>query len=520
MSNNCSWHLSDSLYNLVDQHRSTVQIVVQIISAGLAAIETLALCRLINLATRIRFTRAPVTLDVLGFWSALSTPTTHWYLPTWMIVVTMLVCNLSAVFSALWTGALTPVDSIGFRGSTIYLPDWSNISLIKEYPSQIDETGLSVLSASSASAGDGGIRNHNKLDYTRYSYHGRSYGAGASPGLFDWPILAISNAANYTYREVGLDASVSCIHNGSSLFHLGKTNEQNFYAAKGYLPDSTAAEYSVYVGWSEHPIVAIGVARDPIPLTDKPYMAIAAGSDYAALNKAQCTVNFTPASFNISVDIQNRNITVRKEATFASANSIRDIDPDNRVAHVVMRQLELISNDLTSFYRSILGDAFNASISDFRTAVANQIATNNTLPESQIVLRGLENAVISLVDDMLVGYASAQMMVGRFTAPVSAEVRVSALQVGSRVYITASTTLAAVIAFLIVIEAVRVRGWGAVPVFDYLDQRMLILSVSRGGQGIAKYAGDRECKDFGTVPVVWNAEVPGDYGEVTIKDSW
>ncbi|KAJ5610819.1 hypothetical protein N7510_007538 [Penicillium lagena] len=525
MSHTCSWHLSDSLYNVVDEYRSTVQIVVQIISAGLAAIEALALCRLINLATRIRFTRAPVTLDVLGFWSALSTATTPWYLPTWMIVVTILVCNLSAVFSALWTGALTPVSTVGLRGSTIYLPDWSNLSLIKEYPSQIDETGLSVrnakgyftysvglgllnsllASASSASTVDGGTRNHNKLDYTRYSYHGRSYGAGASPGLSDLAVPAISHAPNYTYREDNLEASVSCIHNGSSLFHLGKTDEQNLYAATGYLPDSTVAEYSVYVGWSEHPIVSIGVAHHPSPFTDKLYMAIAAGSDYAALNKAQCTVNFTPASFNISVDIQKRNITVRKEATSASANSIRNIDPDHTVAYVVMRQLELIANDLTSFYRSVLGDAFNASISDFRTAVANQITTSNTLPESQIVMRGLENAVVSLVDDMLVGYASAQMMVGRFTAPVSAEVGVSALQVGSQVYIIASVTLAAVIALLIGIEAVRMRGWGALPAFDYLDQRMLILGVSRGGQGIAKYAQDRECKDYGSVPVMWNA---------------
>ncbi|QQK42906.1 CoaE-domain-containing protein [Penicillium digitatum] len=72
-----------------------------------------------------------------------------------------------------------------------------------------------------------------------------------------------------------------------------------------------------------------------------------------------------------------------------------------------MRQLELISNDLTSYYRSTLGDAYNASISDYRTSVAG-----GNLSETRIVKKGMENAVTSLVDDMLVAYALAQLMCG------------------------------------------------------------------------------------------------------------
>lgn len=87
--------------------------------------------------------------------------------------------------------------------------------------------------------------------------------------------------------------------------------------------------------------------------------------------------------------------------------------------------------------------------------------------------------MISLIDDMLVGYASAQMMAWGFTAAVTAEVHVSALRIGSRLSIIASVTIAAVIAILVVIEVVRMRGWRALPAFDYFDPRILILSVSR-----------------------------------------
>jgi hypothetical protein len=528
-----SWHLPDNLYEFVNTNRASVQTAVQIFGAILAAIEVFVLCRLINLTTRIRFTQAPVSLNVLGFWSALSTPTNNFCLPFWMIAVTVLFGNLSAVISALWTGALTPADAVGTHHSTLLIPDWSNISLITEYPGQIDKTGLTIRetkgyftysvglgllgsllsSVNSASPINGGVRDHPKLDNTRYNYHGRSYGVGASAGLSDDNLVAIPHAHNYTFNEIGLDASVDCTYNTSSMFILQELPQTTLHAARGFLPDSNVREYSVYIGRGNHTIVALGVASEPYAYTAKRYMAIAAGSYYDNLNQVQCAVTFKPALFNVSVDTRGRNISVSKVNVSESSEPIHNIDPHHNITHVVMRQLELIANDLTSYYRSTLGDAFNASISDYATSVAG-----GNLSQTQIVMKGMENAVTSLVDDMLVAYASAQLVVGEYSTSTPAVVHVSALRVGSRAYVIASAVITGLIALLVIGEGLRMRWWRDLPSFDYQDNRALIAGASRGGRGVAEYAELVECKDLGRVPVVWKkGSGSWDHGEIVFQ---
>ncbi|KAJ5637914.1 hypothetical protein N7490_007793 [Penicillium lividum] len=469
-----SWLLPGSLYNMVNNWRTSVQ---------------------------------TVSLNMLDFWSALSNSDSP--------------LELSYLDDHLWTGALTPVNTLGTHNTTIRIPDWSNITLIKEYPSQIDSSGPSVrtikglftysvgmgllgsllASANSASTVDGSIRNHNKLDNTRYNYHGRSFGAGSSAGLND--------------HEVALASSVSCIYNSSSELILEAESGVDLYPAEGYLPDSTGGEYSTYLGYGTNAIVAIGVAARPVSWTAPTrYMAIAVGHAYKYLNKVQCAVTFTPSRINVSVDVSNHNITVHKVAI--SNGTITNIDPHGNITHVVMHQLELISNDQTSFYRSTVGDAFNASISDYRTSIKNNATTNGKMSDSQIVLKGVENAVVSYIDDMLVAYASAQLQVGEFTKSAPTVVHVEALRVGSRGYIIASACIIIGIIFLVIAEAVRLQGWRALPVFDYLDTRMLVMGASRGGYGIPKYADRERREDLGSVTISWRGEAPDDVRLISV----
>ncbi|GFF90858.1 hypothetical protein IFM60648_09212 [Aspergillus lentulus] len=492
-----NWHMPPGLYALVDEYRTSIQTAVQIVATILSTIQLFALCRLINWATRILFGKHPTSLNVLGLWSAMSTPSINWTLPLWMIALSIVMVNLSAVISALWTGALTPAKSVAFNSTTLMVPDWSNTTLIKEYPSEIDQTGPTirntkgyftysvgvglltplVASASTATTVDGSIRNHNKLDNSGYTYHGRSYGAGASVGLVD-DILHRENprATNYTYEETGLAADVACIYNRTSQFTIQELGNV-LHALRGPLPDSnlSAPEYSVYIGRGNRTIVGIGVSGQPAAFTAK---------------RALQRLRRHPS----------RNITVARLDGAATS-----IDPTHRIAHVVTRQLELISNDLTSFYRSTLGDALNASISDYRTAVA-VTSPNISLSEEQIVLTGLENAIVSFVDDMLVAYASAQLVVGGFATPASAAVHVSALRLGSRVYIVATAAITGVIVLLVIAEMVRTKGWRGLPAFDYLDNRMLVLGASAGGGEIAEYAAERRWKATGKIPVVLRTE--------------
>ncbi|OJI81196.1 hypothetical protein ASPTUDRAFT_84980, partial [Aspergillus tubingensis CBS 134.48] len=420
LSDSQHWTLTGNLYTFINHYRTTVQTALQIIATLLGAIQIFSICRLINHATRILFKHSThhTTLNDLALWSALSTPTTNFSLPLPQIILTLLLANLSAVLSALWTGALTPTSTTTTANTTILIPSYANRSFIKEYPSQIDTTGPSlrtslgyftysvgvglltslVSSASTASPLTGSLesRSHAKLDSTGYTYSGRSYGVGSPVGLTDENVTAsFPYAANYTYHERGYLAHVSCIYNSSTLFLLGDTYDTALYVAEGPLPDSNAStgEYSTYTGWSTDTIVALGVASQPAAYTKE---------------------SFVPRWFLVNVAIQEKLVDVvplnSTSSTLYSSEEETDIDidPTNKTIHVAMRQLELISNDLTSFYRSTLGDAFNTSIADHATntnttaTISSNFTTSaNSTDNETTTLTAIQNTYISLIDDIL-----------------------------------------------------------------------------------------------------------------------
>ncbi|RAH64139.1 uncharacterized protein BO66DRAFT_416132 [Aspergillus aculeatinus CBS 121060] len=519
-----------SIYGLINGYRTSVQTGVQALATLLSTVQLLMICRLINQATRIRFAHRHATqktqLTTLSFWASLSTPAANWTLPPLLVCATFLLANLSAVLSALWTGALTPTTTTTTHRYPLPIPSYRNTSFILEYPSQIDRTGptartpqgyftysvgLAQLTAliSSASTASPLLANasrvHPKLDSTGYSYTGRSYGVGAAVGLTDSALRATyPHATGYTYREPGYVATVECTYNRSTAFRLEALGEYALYAARGPLPDSVNAsqrsggEYSVYTGYSTRTIVAVGVAAQPVAYTRHRYVAVAAGGYYVGLNASQCVVGFEPEWFEVVVGVAAKEIRVGRAAAAAAAaagdattsgegNATADIDPTNKTIHVAMRQLELISNDLTSFYRSTLGDAFNTSIADYRTSVTS----NTTISEDAIALAGITNVYISLIDDILAGYASAQLMVGGFTRLTRATVTVEAFRVGSHPYIVCvfGTSLALLLA--VAAEMGRTRLWRGLPRWDYMEMKMVVAAASNGGRGIAERAAEK-----------------------------
>ncbi|RAK95481.1 uncharacterized protein BO80DRAFT_418752, partial [Aspergillus ibericus CBS 121593] len=519
LSDSRHWTLTGDLYTFINTYRTSVQTAIQILATLLSTIQLVIICRLINHATRILFSRPThhTTLNDLALWSSLSTPTTNFSLPLPQILLTLILANLSAVLSALWTGALTPTSATTLTNTTISIPSYANRTFIKEYPSQIDNTGPSlrttrgyftysvgvglltslVSSASTASPLTGTLRNrtHAKLDSTGYSYTGRSYGVGSPVGLTDSAVSFYPWAANYTYHERGYDAQIDCIYNASSQFILQDTFYNALYDARGALPDSntSSAEYSVYTGWSTDTIVALGVASDPIAYTKTRYVAAAAGASYRALNASQCLVTFIPTWFQVDVAVKDKTISISKLNTSSPSQREEetDIDPTNRTIHVVMRQLELISNDLTSFYRSTLGDAFNTSIADATTNLnSTSPSPSHPISNTSAALTGIQNTYISLLDDILSCYASAQLIVGNFTLPATATVRIDALRLGSRVYIIAVFVVSLLVVGIVGMEAGRTKGWRNLPGFDFLDARMLVLGAANGGRGVAERAAE------------------------------
>ena len=501
-SNKRQYSVSGDYYIALNKHRASVQIAVQFISSSLGFLQQCVVCQLYNYQTRLRVRRIPPTLDAIYAWNSISAARTAWGLRTKVVLATALFALGMLVPPAIWAGAITPTVVVTKAPETtsIPVPQFKNAANIREWPSEINVSGpllrgtkglfsfspgmklLGSLLASAASATtvDGGVRKHAKFDNTRYTYNGRSFGVGASVGLTDSAISDNPLALSYSYQENGLRTDVNCIHNSSAEFVIGAQSLTNIYPVRGYLPNSGDSEsYSEYYGHSSDAIVAIGVT--PNNASTERILGIAAGASYAALNATQCTFQFIPKIFNVSVDLADHSINV----TESSDGS--DFPASTNLTLALIRQFELISNDQTSLYVSLLGDSFSSSIGSYNSSVASN--GSHALPdEGAATLAGLTNSVTAMVDDLLVAYSSAQLMIMNDMASVPADVQIHAFRYGSGVYIYLSFAINIAIVLLLVEEALRTRGWRDLLYFDYTDPRSLIIGASMGGYAVAHAA--------------------------------
>ena len=495
-ANELEWRQSGELYLLVTSNRASAQIFIQVLANLLGLIHVTAICRLINYTTRIRFSKSPVSLGTLQAWIALSAARMDWNLPTvWLILLALLTAT-TLVPSALWAGAITPVLTTTVIQGSLLVPSYRNVSLIKQYPAEPSSPDASpfVRNAQglftyqvgmqfagnilSSAANANGLNNlshpHAKFDNTRYTYFGRSYGVGATVGLGDLAITGNPLATQYTYQEVGYSTQVSCIYNMSNAMSIGKESTY-LYGVTGYLPDSppSSPEYVNYVGTDEKAIVALSVStNEPSP---RRYLAIVAGSSYDFLNATQCTIDYTPMLFNISVAIAGQNISVVPDVQIA------DFDPKRNLTRTVMTHFSAVSAIETNFYLSQVGNALNSSIAGWKLS-------HPGASDDEATLAGLEQAFLAMADDILVGFGSAQYVVGNFSETVASLVRVNALRFGTAVYIYAIFVINALVVLAFVIEALRTHVWRELVNFDYLDSRALVVAGSMGGRGIADAA--------------------------------
>ncbi|KAA8563728.1 hypothetical protein EYC84_011747 [Monilinia fructicola] len=421
------------IYDGIVQNRASVQIIVQVVAAALGLIQVAAICRLFNYATRIRLKQKAISLDLLNFWNGVNFASMRWDL-RWMYLLLLLMFTSScAIPSALWAGAITPISTYNVRQTTVILPQYSNMSSVREWPSEIDADGpqfrtekgyftyspamhyLGLLSQSlsTATTMDGSPRQHAKFDNSKFLYIGRSYGIGASVGLTDDGILSDTIATGYTFQEVGYAAETECILQSELRFYLNTQNGLQLFAATGRLPDTgnTTGEFSVYLGHSTKSLVAIGVAAANTGYNPR-YLAIAAGDDYGG------------------------NLT-----------------------HTVERQFELASNDLTGIYQSVLGSALNFSIADYQTYVTSSSYKDIMPTDEEINLTGIQNSITAMTDDLLVAYASAQLMIAKDTKTVDATVTHAAVRLGQPIYVYAVFMVNLVILFVVMLEAIRTRSW-------------------------------------------------------------
>ncbi|OQU97849.1 hypothetical protein CLAIMM_03728 [Cladophialophora immunda] len=472
---------------------------------------------LFNFATRLRLTKTPTSLGVLQFWNAISSGILTWSLRPELLALLCIYLGVAAVPSAIWAGSLTPVATSTSHATTVRIPQYSNLSLVREWPSEIGSSGPFLRntkgfftysigieyvgqltqSLTTGTTTDGSARHHIKYDNSNFLYIGRSFGVDSSVGLVDDDILRNPLAQSYHFQELGYATEVSCDRNTSAGFFQISPDavEDMLYAAEGYLPDSTEPEYSVYVGHGPSAIVAFGVAANQAKMTSRRYLGIAAGSSYVNLNAIQCVLDFIPATFDIAVDANGKSInTARRtahsgdDAQFAPAS---DMEPSGDLTHVVARQFELYTNDLTNIYQSVVGNALNLSITDYQTFLLRAQSDNISARSSDSAsLRGVENSITAMLDDILVGYASAQLMIAKDSIEIPATVSLSAIRFGKSVYVYVNIAINVLVLLLVAEEAARSRGWKNLATFDYTNLTHLVIAASRGGRGILDAVGE------------------------------
>ncbi|KAH6686891.1 hypothetical protein F5X68DRAFT_13087 [Plectosphaerella plurivora] len=499
VANTRKWAIEGSIYawwlEAIINNRAAIQSGIQICAAGLGLIHATAVARLIEHATNISILRgAGFTTESLRSRINMSILRWQWSGKLQHSGPVLLMCSLGLLSSALWVGAITPVGGTSSMIETVLVPDYSNTSLIREYPSELSRPtpstatqqghftyavgikllGSLIASGASATTSDGSIRKHQKIDNTQYFYEGRSYGVGSGVGITDGAFANLTSSTSYAYSEVGYSSEVKCIHNRTSLFGIQRFGNRIF-PVRGLLPDSVdSPQDSEYFGHSPDSIVAIGVAHSI--KSPRRYLSIAAGEGYRSLNASQCTVDFTPKRFDVYVNLSDRSIKVYPRETIA------DFDPERNVTKTTMRQFELISNDMTNLYQSVLGGTFMASASAWN--MSNN--ADGTVGEDEAMLRGLENSITAMSDSMLAAYGAAQLMVGNITQPREARLERTTFVIGQTSYIIAVAVFNAIILLVVIAEGIRTRFWAGLSVIDISDSKWLIQAAFHGGQAVSR----------------------------------
>ena len=403
-----------------------------------------------------------------------------------------------------------------------------------------------------------------RSDHTGFTYDTRSYGIGSSVGL-SLPTTGegTTAASGYTYNEIGYDTSVYCQVNSSSQWTvtlIAPVTDQNaslyvpnIYLCSGSTSDDVLDWYLQYSLVNDSNIVALESHVDHSSINGGGIVAIATGQDqgnknYKILNNIQCSVVFTPTLFQVSVNLTTRSITVTNlssaadmdptastNATFEAWNcdsvpnfidSVAEFDTPSgecgpytvrgqsgmgNIATRTLRQLVDLSKMDSSLYKSNLGDMFLTDVSDEQKYEGDQPDSSTSNID---ITYSVEQAVRSIIDDTLLAFASAQIMIPKSTTEVSGIITVQNIQFGTKIYVFSLFIFNTVLVLMLLHELLRTRVWQHLPQFNYNDVKSVIVASSIGGNVL----GDEVISKHKTSGTFWVANAKDKIaGEVHVQ---
>ncbi|KAF7347045.1 hypothetical protein MVEN_01458300 [Mycena venus] len=484
----------------------------------------------------------------LRLWQSISSFRVVWNLPILHAGIVLGYLFLHLLPASLWAAALTPISTQSTIAGTLripaYPPDptgqfWNQTGWNRVGGVTRNERGVfsytpaailqgPILNAASSATSVRGVTLHAKNDNSRLSYVGRSYGVGASAGLEDIILDGGEQVTSllYTYEELGYATNVKCGRNDSSAWGVHFIRNRTTaafpdeYLACGVLPNSLyqagtfftdsgcpnlipgyAADWYAVLSVdasNEHVFALQGVSH-----ASRNMFAIATGTgEYTILDKVQCEAYFIPQTFEVSVNLTSSLITVNP-----LGNSTVDIDPSaltygagtGLLPRYVVGEATYLSQGITGLYSSAMGDTFISNIQN--VAMARNASVNDT----SVVMDGISSALESMLDDLLLSIASAQIeiawndsAIAAATTPAATTVTVAAMRLGTFEYVAIIATLNFLIVATYCVEFVRTRAWRGLPLFDYNDIASVVVAVSRGGDQLGAAIASAH-KEKGTI---------------------
>ncbi|KAF5551585.1 hypothetical protein FPHYL_9091 [Fusarium phyllophilum] len=506
------WTTQGPLLHYARENLSTITLGVQLTSAILAASNVYAIRLATNFSRRLSVARQWISFETFVFWTLLTSGSLDFDLSA---IYTALLCVgfvVQFALAPLWAAAIIPsltehscsLSTVGGRFSDSSRHVWNSQFEIRE-PRLVWNVfsncksvwiggslytncpvphlnGFLLRVAESSTSGEKPVP---EFDSSGFTYRGQSYGAGTGVGIAPGIRIRDLNRAivrNFSYTEVGYEASVQCIKNSSTMLYFVEDtdvpgNNPHMFHIKGLLPNSfegSAEEYYPVTTWREpfENMTAWSALHNPDDNTN--LLSIAAGSKkYEIFNGTQCNIRFEPRVMMVQVNVTSRSFTVEPKDGVTPA----DPEPSGNHTAAVVRSLNLLSRMTGHLYVSEIGEVLLSSLNGLL------VNSNSSTSIEPLALTATENFLTSLVDNILSAYSISQIYIANDTYEIPIPgAFCEAVRLGSDVYIIAIMSVNTLVFFYILMTLLFNSGWRDLPDWDMKKVQDLVYGLLAGGQ--------------------------------------
>jgi len=192
----------------------------------------------------------------------------------------------------------------------------------------------------------------------------------------------------------------------------------------------------------------------------------------------QCEVTFNPTMFFVAVNVDQKDISV----SILLNKPENPLDPSGNLTKVIFKDIQYISQNDTTLYVSLLGNALQLNANN---VMLRQGASGL---DSEIALQAVEDSLESILDNIFLSFAMAQIMVSNDTQTAHFTVTIPSVEIGSSVYLYITFAINTAIICLFAVSAWATRFWHNNPMFDITDIKSSILAASAGGTKLSEAA--------------------------------